>query len=63
MYFYKKCSWIIYVLVIWLQISRNAVTGESRGCGYVTMSSINAAKVAIAGLDASVSVKLVTLYV
>jgi len=39
------------------------VTGESRGCGYVTMSSINAAKVAIAGLDASVSVKLVTLYV
>lgn len=39
--------------VLAVEISRNAVTGESRGCGYVTMSSINAARVAIVGLDAS----------
>jgi RNA recognition motif-containing protein len=46
------------IIPIWLQISRNAKTGESRGCGYVTMSSVNAAKVAIGALDGSVSVKL-----
>ncbi|KAM3698822.1 hypothetical protein ACJW31_06G215900 [Castanea mollissima] len=39
--------------VLAVEISRNAVTGESRGCGYVTMSSINAAKIAMAALDAS----------
>lgn len=39
--------------VISVEISRNAKTGESRGCGYVTMSSVNAAKVAIGALDGS----------
>lgn len=42
--------------LIWLQISRNAETGVSRGCGFVTMSSVNEAKLAIAALDGSVSV-------
>lgn len=37
-----------------LQVSRNPQTGESRGSGYVTMGSINSAKIAIASLDAKV---------
>lgn len=40
------------------QVSRNPETGISKGCGYVTMGSINSAKVSIAALDGSVSVKL-----
>ncbi|KAJ4914567.1 RNA-binding (RRM/RBD/RNP motifs) family protein [Raphanus sativus] len=37
--------------VISVEVSRNPETGESRGSGYVTMSSINSAKNAIASLD------------
>jgi len=37
-----------------LQVSRNPQTGESRGSGYVTMGSINSAKIAIASLDGTV---------
>lgn len=55
--------WISYVVTIGLQISRNTETGVSKGCGYVTMGTVNAAKVAIAALDGSVSVKLVILFV
>ncbi|KAA8516225.1 hypothetical protein F0562_019404 [Nyssa sinensis] len=36
-----------------VEVSRNAETGISRGCGYVTMSSMEEAKVAIAALDGS----------
>ncbi|KAI8572955.1 hypothetical protein RHMOL_Rhmol01G0241300 [Rhododendron molle] len=36
-----------------VEISRNAETGNSRGCGTVTMSSIGEAKDAIAALDGS----------
>ncbi|KAK9079412.1 hypothetical protein SSX86_001083 [Deinandra increscens subsp. villosa] len=36
-----------------VEVSRNAETGMSRGCGYVTMSSLNEAKAAIAALDGS----------
>lgn len=39
--------------VLSVEVSRNAETGVSRGCGYVTMSTINEAKVAIAALDGS----------
>lgn len=39
----------------WLQVSRSAETGVSKGCGYVTMSSIVEAKAAIAALDGTVS--------
>lgn len=38
------------------KVSRDAETGLSRGCGYVTMSSIGEAKAGIAALDGSVSV-------
>ncbi|XP_010480676.1 PREDICTED: 28 kDa ribonucleoprotein, chloroplastic-like [Camelina sativa] len=38
--------------VISVEVSRNPQTGESRGSGYVTMGSINSAKIAIASLDA-----------
>ncbi|EOA38378.1 hypothetical protein CARUB_v10009913mg [Capsella rubella] len=38
--------------VISVEVSRNPQTGESRGSGYVTMASINSAKIAIASLDA-----------
>ncbi|AEE27231.1 unnamed protein product [Arabidopsis thaliana] len=37
--------------VISVEVSRNPQTGESRGSGYVTMGSINSAKIAIASLD------------
>ncbi|ESQ36731.1 hypothetical protein EUTSA_v10008355mg [Eutrema salsugineum] len=37
--------------VISVEVSRNPETGESRGSGYVTMGSINSAKIAIASLD------------
>ncbi|CAN8310940.1 unnamed protein product [Cochlearia groenlandica] len=37
--------------VISVEVSRNPETGESRGSGYVTMSSLNSAKIAIASLD------------
>ncbi|CAH8319093.1 unnamed protein product [Eruca vesicaria subsp. sativa] len=37
--------------VISVEVSRNPQTGESRGSGYVTMSSLNSAKNAIASLD------------
>lgn len=40
------------------QISRNSETGESRGCGYVTLGSVAAAKAAIIALDESVGMKL-----
>ncbi|KAK3004780.1 hypothetical protein RJ639_020119 [Escallonia herrerae] len=36
-----------------VEVSRNAETGVSRGCGYVTMSSIAEAKAAISALDGS----------
>ncbi|KAI3687789.1 hypothetical protein L1987_81492 [Smallanthus sonchifolius] len=36
-----------------VEVSRNADTGISRGCGYVTMSSLGEAKTAIAALDGS----------
>ncbi|KAK1429523.1 hypothetical protein QVD17_11734 [Tagetes erecta] len=36
-----------------VEVSRNAETGISRGCGYVTMSSLDEAKAAIAALDGS----------
>ncbi|XP_010474694.1 PREDICTED: 28 kDa ribonucleoprotein, chloroplastic-like [Camelina sativa] len=38
--------------VISVEVSRNPQTGESRGSGYVTMGSMNSAKIAIASLDA-----------
>ncbi|XP_010522884.1 PREDICTED: 31 kDa ribonucleoprotein, chloroplastic-like [Tarenaya hassleriana] len=40
-----------YGTVISIEVSRNPETGESRGSGYVTMSSVYSAKVAIAALD------------
>ncbi|KAF8379816.1 hypothetical protein HHK36_029265 [Tetracentron sinense] len=36
-----------------VEVSRNVETGISRGCGFITMSSINDAKAAIAALDGS----------
>ncbi|XP_059634451.1 28 kDa ribonucleoprotein, chloroplastic [Cornus florida] len=36
-----------------VEVSRNAETGISRGCGYVTMSSMDEAKTAISALDGS----------
>lgn len=39
--------------VLSVQVCRNAETGESRGCGYVTMASINSARNAVAALDRS----------
>ncbi|WCJ22510.1 RNA-binding (RRM/RBD/RNP motifs) family protein [Euphorbia peplus] len=39
--------------VLSVEVSRNPETGVSRGCGYVTMGSINFARNAIAGLDGS----------
>lgn len=37
-----------------IKVSRDPQTGLSRGCGYVTMSSIHQAKLAISALDGSV---------
>ncbi|CAL0311285.1 unnamed protein product [Lupinus luteus] len=37
--------------VLYLQVSRNAETGESKGCAYVTLDSINSAKNAVSALD------------
>ncbi|XP_010556629.1 PREDICTED: 31 kDa ribonucleoprotein, chloroplastic-like [Tarenaya hassleriana] len=42
-----------YGTVISIEVSRNPETGESRGSGYVTMSSVYSAKIAIAALDGS----------
>ncbi|EEF47060.1 31 kDa ribonucleoprotein, chloroplastic [Ricinus communis] len=42
-----------YGTVISVEVSRNPETGISRGCGFVTMGSINSAKNAIAALDGS----------
>lgn len=39
--------------VISVEVSRNPETGISRGCGYLTMGSINSAKNAIIALDGS----------
>ncbi|KAJ1390632.1 RNA-binding domain superfamily [Sesbania bispinosa] len=39
--------------ILSLEVCRNAETGESMGCGYVTMGSINSARNAIAALDGS----------
>ncbi|KAK7275444.1 hypothetical protein RIF29_16561 [Crotalaria pallida] len=39
--------------VLSVKVCRNAETGESRGCGYVTMASINSARNAILALDGS----------
>ncbi|XP_031250994.1 RNA-binding protein CP33, chloroplastic-like [Pistacia vera] len=39
--------------VISVEVSRSPDTGISRGCGYVTMATINSAKNAIAALDGS----------
>ncbi|GKC54194.1 28 kDa ribonucleoprotein, chloroplastic [Tanacetum coccineum] len=36
-----------------VEVPRNAETGISKGCGYVTMSSLDEAKAAIAALDGS----------
>ncbi|KAL2490212.1 RNA-binding (RRM/RBD/RNP motif) family protein [Abeliophyllum distichum] len=36
-----------------VEVSRNSETGISRGCGHVTMSSVDEAKTAISALDAS----------
>lgn len=41
-----------------VEVSRNADTGISRGCGFVTMSSLTEAKAAISALDGSVSLKI-----
>ena len=49
---------LICFSITWTQVSRNPETGISKGCGYVTMGSINSAKVSITALDGSVSVKL-----
>lgn len=40
-----------------VEISRSPETGLSRGCGYVTMGSIESAKAAISALDGIVSLK------
>ncbi|XP_011621272.1 28 kDa ribonucleoprotein, chloroplastic isoform X1 [Amborella trichopoda] len=40
--------------VLAVEVSRNKETGESRGCGYVTMNSLAEAKSTIASLDGSV---------
>lgn len=48
-----------------IKVSRNPETGVSKGCGYVTMSSLQEAKAAIAALDGSVSFlfqKIFTFY-
>ncbi|KAA0039803.1 28 kDa ribonucleoprotein [Cucumis melo var. makuwa] len=42
-----------YGTVLAAEVSRNPETGISKGCGYVTMGSINSAKVSIAALDGS----------
>ncbi|KDP28411.1 hypothetical protein JCGZ_14182 [Jatropha curcas] len=42
-----------YGTVISVEVSRNPETGVSRGCGYLTLDSINSAKKAIAALDRS----------
>ncbi|KAJ7969359.1 RNA-binding protein CP31B, chloroplastic [Quillaja saponaria] len=42
-----------YGNVVSVEICRNAESGKSRGSGYVTMGSINSAKIAIAALDGS----------
>ncbi|XP_022959557.1 28 kDa ribonucleoprotein, chloroplastic [Cucurbita moschata] len=39
--------------VLAAEVSRNPETGISKGCGYVTMGSINSAKVSITALDCS----------
>ncbi|XP_061336464.1 31 kDa ribonucleoprotein, chloroplastic-like [Gastrolobium bilobum] len=39
--------------ILSVEICRNAETGESRGCGYVKMGSINSARNAAAALDGS----------
>ncbi|KVH90369.1 Nucleotide-binding, alpha-beta plait [Cynara cardunculus var. scolymus] len=44
-----------------VEVPRNVETGISRGCGYVTMSSLNEAKAAIAALDGSVSFRNIYL--
>ncbi|MFS8005241.1 putative RNA recognition motif domain, nucleotide-binding alpha-beta plait domain superfamily [Helianthus anomalus] len=65
---YEACQPIIEWLIAWhnywiidlrtsrftrREVPRNAETGISRGCGYVTMSSLEEAKAAIAALDGS----------
>ncbi|XP_028752318.1 30S ribosomal protein 2, chloroplastic [Neltuma alba] len=42
-----------YGAVLSAEVDRNDGTGESRGCGYVTMGSVNSARKAVAALDAS----------
>lgn len=42
-----------YGNVLSAEVDRNDETGESRGCGYVTMGSVNSAKKAVAALDGS----------
>lgn len=42
-----------YGTVLAAEVSRNPETGISKGCGYVTMGSINSAKVSITALDGS----------
>lgn len=42
-----------YGTVLAVEVSRDTQTGISRGCGYVTMSSISEAKFTIAALDGS----------
>ncbi|KAK3024625.1 hypothetical protein RJ639_043953 [Escallonia herrerae] len=50
---FKPFGTVQSVEVPFLLVSRNAETGVSRGCGYVTMSSIAEAKAAISALDGS----------
>ncbi|KAL9360158.1 hypothetical protein Peur_048281 [Populus x canadensis] len=42
--------------VLSVEVSRNPETGVSRGCGYITMSSIESARNAVSALDGSFGV-------
>ena len=54
------CGFVLNNLCWFLfQVSRNADTGLSRGCGFVTMTSADDAKSAMAALDGSVSMQFI----
>ncbi|KAG6784925.1 hypothetical protein POTOM_010639 [Populus tomentosa] len=48
--------------VLSVEVSRNPETGVSRGCGYITMSSIESARNAVSALDGSVECELATIF-